>query len=261
MTVLALAAMVLTMFATGLGLHGRDFLRLRTEPGAIVIGLVLQAVLLPVAMILLLKNLLPVDFSLFFGLGLAALAPATAASHVFVGLAGGNIGVARSLTAWSSVIFLVILTAMDLARLLPGLWLVLGLGYVLPLVLGMALVARQPQIAIRAERGVFMAASVLTGVVILGTLYLHWHVALIGQFGLALVVCLIAALFGGLAGGLGRSGKGQAIGISLAMQNATVMMAICWAAGSGWFAASSAVYAIAMYLAVIGVILFWRRIG
>ena len=39
MTVLALAAMVLTMFATGLGLRGRDFLRVRSEPAAILIGI------------------------------------------------------------------------------------------------------------------------------------------------------------------------------------------------------------------------------
>ena len=260
MTVLALAAMVLTMFATGLGLRGRDFLRVRSEPAAILIGLALQALLLPMSMVLLLNYLLPAD-SMAFGLGFAALVPATAAAHVFVGLAGGNIGVARSLTAWSSVIFLVIAAAVDLAELLPNLWLVLGFGYVLPLALGMAVLALRPQIAIRGERVLFMAASVLTGVVIVGTLYLNWHPTLIQQFGLALIVCIVAVLFGGLAGGLGGSGKGQAIGISVAMQNVTVMMAICWAAGSGWFAASSAVYAIAMYLAVIGVMLFWRKLG
>lgn len=260
MTVLALVAMVLTMFATGLGLNGRDFLRVQSAPAAILTGLALQMLLLPMAMVLLLNYLMPAE-SMAFGLGFAALAPATAASYVFVGLAGGNIGIARSLTAWSSVIFLVVAAAVDLAELLPRLWLVLTLGYVLPLVLGMALLALRPKIAIRVERAVFMAASVLTGVLIVGTLYLNFHPSLLQQFGIALIVCVVAVLFGGLAGGLGGSGKGQAIGISLAMQNVTVMMAICWAAGSGWFAASSAVYAIAMYLAVVGVMLFWRRIG
>ncbi len=216
MTALAIAAMVLTMLATGLGLHGRDFLRVQAEPAAILTGLVLQALLLPMAVVLLVNYLWP-SGSPAFGLALAALAPATAASHVFVGLSGGNIGVARSLTAWSSVTFLVIVAAIDLAGLLSNLWLVLGFGYVLPLVLGMVLAVMRPQIAFRGERALFMAGSVLTGVVILGTLYQHWHASLMGQFGLALIVCLIAGLFGGLAGGLSGSGKGQAIGISLAM--------------------------------------------
>lgn len=260
MTVLALLAMVLTMLGTGLGLHGRDFLRVQKMPAAVLIGLALQVFLVPMALVLLVTGVLPAD-DLSLGLALVGLLPATAASHAFVGLAGGNIGLSRSLTAWSSLTFLVVAWAADLAELLPNLVPVLGFGYVLPLAVGIGLAALRPQLAVRAEQPVFMAASVLTGLVVFATLWLNLHPALIGQFLLALIFAITVGLFGGVAGGLSGNGKGEAMGITLAMKNVAVMMAVCWAAGSGWFAASAAIYAVAMYLAVFALIFFWRRIG
>ena len=260
MAALALAAMVLTMFGTGLGLHGRDFLRVQTAPAPILIGLALQALLFPMAMALLVAGLLPAG-DLAFGLSLVGLLPATAASHAFVGLAGGNIGIARSLTAWSSLTFLMVVWAIDLDEVMPHLNLVLGACYVLPLAAGMGLRQLRPQIAIRAERPVFMAGSVLTGLAVLATLWLEWDPQVLAQFPLALLIACVAGLFGGVAGGLRGTGRGEAMGISLAMQNVVVLLALAWVAGHGGFAAGAAVYAVAMYLAVFGLMIFWRRIG
>lgn len=256
---LAAFALALTMLATGLGFRGRDLLRIGKLPGATVLGLGLQFLLLPMATALLVKAVLPVTNE-GFGLILASLAPMSASSYVFVGLGGGNTGLARTLTLCSSFAVLVVIAALKLDDVLFGIWPLLILAYTLPLLLGMALQKLNSGFAIMLERRMTVGASVLTGLVALATLWqgLAWgHVTL---FMLALVIAGFAGLFGWGAGRMLGSGKGEAIGLSLCIRNFALPLAICLIGCDVFVAVAPVLYAIAMYLVAFALIVMWRHV-
>lgn len=252
-------ALALTMLATGLGFRGRDLLRIGKLPGATVLGLGLQLLLLPMAAALLAKAVLP-GTTAGFGLILASLAPASAASYVFVGLGGGNTGLARTLTLCSSFTILVVIAALKLDDVLFGIWPLLIIAYILPLLLGMALQILNSGFVIMLERRMTVLASVLTGLVALATLWqgLEWVHATV--FFLALVIAGFAGLFGWAAGRMLGSGKGEAIGLTLAMRNFALPLAICLIASDVTVAVAPVLYAIAMYLVSFALIVMWRYV-
>lgn len=255
---LAALALALSMFATGLGMRGRDFERVASLPGATVLGLGLQSLLMPIFAALLAKAFIPASTE-GFGLVLVALAPATAASHVFVGLAGGNVGLARTLTLCSSVMVLVVLSALSLGEVLYGFWPVMVLAYLLPLLLGLGVQALGRSFAVRQERRMTNYASVLTGLTALATLWewLEWQHTLV--FILSLIVAMCSGLFGWGAGRMLGVGKGEAIGLSLPMQNIALPLALAWVTQGQQMAIAPALYGVAMYLSAFVLIALWRR--
>lgn len=93
------------MFDLGLTLRVADFGLLRRAPLPILAGLIGQIVMLPaVAFLLIWMFRLPDELAL--GLMLIASCPGGSSSNVFSGLAGGDVALSVSLTAFSSVITL-----------------------------------------------------------------------------------------------------------------------------------------------------------
>lgn len=255
---LSVVALALTMFATGLGLRGRDLQRVADMPGSTVLGLGLQSLLMPIFVALFAKAILPAS-SEGFGLVLVALAPATVSSHVFVGLAGGHMGLARTLTLCSSFTSLIAYFSLDLDQLFPGLLQLILLAYLLPFLLGLALPLFQPKLAQILERRMIIYASALTGLTVLVTLWSRFEWDHISLFFLSLAIALCCGLFGWGAGRMIGPGKGEAIGLSLPMQNFALPLAITWVAGVQEMTVAPALYAIAMYLASFLLIALWRR--
>ena len=103
---IVLPILTLLMFDLGLSLRLEDFGKVVRHPGAIVVAMVGQLVLLPlIALGLAWTFHLPPVF--FIGLVLIACCPGGSSSNVFSKLAGGDVALSVTLTALSSIITLV----------------------------------------------------------------------------------------------------------------------------------------------------------
>ncbi|HYF20509.1 MAG TPA: bile acid:sodium symporter, partial [Ramlibacter sp.] len=168
---LLLIALALVMFGLGLSLSIADFRRLLNHPKAVAIALLLQVVLLPAACyaIVVGLGLAPVYA---VGLMLLAASPGGVSANLFSHLFGGNVAMNISLTAINTVLSIATLPLIanwsiaHFARTGQVVPLQLGkvaevIGVVLvPVVVGMAVAARQPAFAQRMERP-FKAFSAL----------------------------------------------------------------------------------------------------
>ncbi|SDD21987.1 bile acid:Na+ symporter, BASS family [Paracoccus isoporae] len=253
MTILLSLSLAVVMFSAGLGLRGGVYLRLLRMPRAILTGLALQMIVLPV-WALLLTRLMDLSVAPAVGLMLTAMAPATTASHVLVGLAGGHVGLARSLTAISTPLFLlwVLPTGPD-----PT-WLMILSGLILlPFFAGMTMARIARGVAAKLARPVSLAASLLTGLLLLQALIRYGTV-----FDLRMLVASVALAGGAvlaawLAARLLAPGQGPAVGISTAMQNCAIAVVIAEFANIGFAALVPALYGVVMY-AVPFALIAWR---
>ena len=105
-TKIAPIALALIMLGLGLGLTGRDFLRVINNPKDFVIGFFCQLLLLPiVAYILILLLNLPVEIAL--GIMIIAAAPGGVTTNVMTKFANGDVALSISLTAIISLISII----------------------------------------------------------------------------------------------------------------------------------------------------------
>ena len=105
-TKIAPIALALIMLGLGLGLTGRDFLRVINNPRDFVIGFFCQLLLLPiVAYILILILNLPVEIAL--GIMIIAAAPGGVTTNVMTKFANGDVALSISLTAIISLISII----------------------------------------------------------------------------------------------------------------------------------------------------------
>jgi BASS family bile acid:Na+ symporter len=161
------AIIALMMFGVSLELRPDDFKRILRAPKAPAIGMLVQFVLLPAATCLL-TVLLPIDPGLALGMILVATCPSGTFSNIMTWLGRGNVAVSASVTAVSSLtagIFtplnfalyaglnpstraLLTRISIDPVELLGLVLMVL----LLPMVIGMMLGRRRPQLARRLER-------------------------------------------------------------------------------------------------------------
>ena len=102
---IVLPILSLLMFDLGLTLRFDDFALLARRPGAVLVGLAGQLVVLP-AIAFGLASLLALPPLYFVGLVLIACCPGGSSSNVFSKLAGGDVALSVTLTALSSIITL-----------------------------------------------------------------------------------------------------------------------------------------------------------
>ncbi|WBU63172.1 hypothetical protein [Paracoccus aerodenitrificans] len=254
---LALSTLALVMFSTGLSLRGRDFIRISRMPEAAIPGLALQMLALPAIAFVIGTALLPTEGRA--ALMLVAMAPATMACHVLVGLAGGHIGLARCITAWSSVLVVPVMLLFWTGGQLAEVWQPLLLVYLLPLLLGLLLAARMSFLAVRIEGRLTMLGSVLTGIVVLVTLVTRTGRDDLVMVPVLVLLAAIAVCAGWLTGRRSGAGRAETLALSLAMQNIALPPGIGLAAGNGPYAVTAAFYGIAMYLAAFSVLIIRAR--
>ena len=102
-TKIAPISLALIMLGLGLGLTGRDFLRVLNNPKDFIIGFVCQLILLPVvAYIIVLIMDLPIEIAL--GIMIIAAAPGGVTTNVMTKFADGDVALSISLTAIISLI-------------------------------------------------------------------------------------------------------------------------------------------------------------
>ena len=148
-TKIAPIALALIMLGLGLGLTGRDFLRVINYPKDFIIGFICQLILLPVvAFIIVLILDLPIEIAL--GVMIIAAAPGGVTSNVMTKFANGDVALSISLTAIISLISIIsvpfiIFKSADLIGIsdistnitMTGIALKMALVVTVPVILGM----------------------------------------------------------------------------------------------------------------------------
>ena len=105
-TKIAPIALALIMLGLGLGLKGRDFLRVINNPKDFIVGFVCQLLLLPIlAYIIVLILDLPIEIAV--GVMIIAAAPGGVTSNVMTKFANGDVALSVSLTAVISLISII----------------------------------------------------------------------------------------------------------------------------------------------------------
>ena len=105
-TTIAPISLALIMLGLGLGLTGRDFLRVLNNPKDFIIGFVCQLILLPiVAYIIVLILDLPIEIAV--GIMIIAAAPGGVTTNVMTKFANGDVALSISLTAITSLVSII----------------------------------------------------------------------------------------------------------------------------------------------------------
>ena len=148
-TKIAPIALALIMLGLGLGLKGRDFLRVINNPKDFIIGFVCQLILLPIVAFIIVFILdLPIEIAV--GVMIIAAAPGGVTSNVMTKFANGDVALSVSLTAIISLISIIsvpfiIFKSADLLGVtnvssditMTGIALKMALVVTVPVVLGM----------------------------------------------------------------------------------------------------------------------------
>ena len=180
-------ALMLVMFGVALGLRVRDFKSLLTMPAVFFGGVVAQVIALPLVTFLLILLISPPP-SIALGMIVVACCPGGAMSNLLTYLSRGDVAVSVALTATSSMLAALLTPASTLfwssvytptGALLKSLdvnpLLFVGqttLLLAIPLVAGMTVAARAPDLAESMRRKTTLAGSaVLGGTIIYGIIY------------------------------------------------------------------------------------------
>ena len=105
-TKIAPIALALIMFGLGLGLTGKDFLRVIQNPKDFFVGLICQLILLPVVAYILIL-IFDTSVELALGVMIIAAAPGGVTSNVLTKFAKGDVALSISLTAVISLVSII----------------------------------------------------------------------------------------------------------------------------------------------------------
>lgn len=262
---LLLLSLALVMFGLGLSLRMDDFRRLLQHPKAVVLALVLQAVLLPLACygIVRLFNLSPVYA---VGLLLLAASPGGVSANLFSHLFGGNVALNISLTAINtllSIVSLPLIANLAIAHFIQsGQVVPLQVGKVaeviavvlVPVALGMVAAARLPQLAQRLEKPFKIFSALVLAAFATIAIAKEWQAlrssfASIGPAVLLFnLVSLLAGYYLSRAVGLGKP-LATAISFEIGIHNSTLSLFIALSVlGNFQLALPSAIYSVLMYV-------------
>lgn len=262
---LLLLSLALVMFGLGLSLRVDDFRRLLQHPKAVVLALVLQAVLLPLACygIVRVFNLSPVYA---VGLLLLAASPGGVSANLFSHLFGGNVALNISLTAINtllSIVSLPLIANLAIAHFIQsGQVVPLQVGKVaeviavvlVPVALGMVAAARLPQLAQRLEKPFKIFSALVLAAFATIAIAKEWQAlrssfASIGPAVLLFnLVSLLAGYYLSRAVGLGKP-LATAISFEIGIHNSTLSLFIALSVlGNFQLALPSAIYSVLMYV-------------
>jgi len=205
---IVLPILTLLMFHLGMELRVRDFLLILKRPNPIMVGLAGQFILLPL-LAFLWGWVFRLDDLFFIGLILIACSPSGSSSNIFSMLAKGDVAIAVSLTALSSVLtLLTIPVVMSIAmqfggmnigmiRLPVGALIVQNLVLMLlPMALGMLLKHKKPDLAKKIS-GV-IGKTAFPALLVLVTIFFIQHydtiLQYLGKLGICITLLILSAL-------------------------------------------------------------------
>lgn len=246
LTALALA---LVAIAAGLEWMPADRAAMRRRP--VLWAVAVQLLLMPL-LALALAWALALPEAVAAGLVLLAASPGAAPAHWLTALAGGDVPLARGVTALGTGLSVLTLPAVA-GWLLPpaiGLQGAMLLLVLLPAAAGMLLRRAAPRLAARLQAPLATAASMATAGLIVAALWRggDWPAALWSALALALLAMGVARA---LASRL-REGEGVALTMALPLRNVAVPIALAFGAGRPDWALAGACYGIVMYAVTLG---------
>ena len=262
---LLLLALALVMFGLGLSLTVADFTRLLQHPRAVVLALVLQVLVLPVACYALIV-LLGVAPLYAVGLMLLAASPGGVSANLFSHLFGGNVAMNISLTAINTVLSIISLplitnwainTFAHTGQVVPlqfGKVVEVIVIVLVPVVLGMWVHRRVPSFSVRMEKPMKTFSAVVLAAFALIAMAKEWS-ALVESFaGIGPAVLLFNAIslasgyYLSRAAGLDKS-MATAISFEIGIHNSTLAIFIALSVLDNFqLALPAAIYSVSMYL-------------
>ncbi len=269
-------ALFVIMLGVGMTLRVDDFRRVLKAPGAVLVGLMGQLLLLP-CLGLMLVTALELPPLLAVGLMVLTFAPGGATSNMLTLLSRGDTALSVSLTAISSLITpfsLPLLTLMALSHWqgdavlpeFPVLESVMKLVLVtlLPVLLGMLVSGRSPGFSHRVKGPVKILSLAFMVVVVTGIVAANWGrlpalVAIVGPA--ALLLALLAMGSGYLLARLMRLQASQQVTLSIevGIQNAgTALLVTGGLLQSAEMSASALIYGVLMQLPAL-LLVGWRN--
>ena len=271
-------ALAIIMVGIGLSLTKQDFAVQARAPWPTIVGLVGQLVLVPVVGIgvTMIFDLSPL---LALGVVLVAASPGGATSNLITYLARGSVALSIILTAVASVAVILTLPLwFDLgARVIPGVGehdvtvplgqtfgLLLGV-ILIPVLIGMVLRDRKPDLADQLERFVGVVGLAVLVLLIVGIALGERDriVDLAVAVGPPVIVLNLALIvLGGLLAWVCRLSRAAQIAVSveLSIKNTTLTMLIAFTViGNEEVGRAAAVYSLVMYLTAFGLVYGGRR--
>jgi BASS family bile acid:Na+ symporter len=257
-------ALGIVMLGLGLGLTVADFKRVVVFPKAVLVALVCQVLLLPLACygLVLAFDLPPV---LAVGMMLLAASPGGTTANLYSHLFGGNVALNVTLTAVNSVLAvftLPIVVNLSLERFMSGTGQI-GLQFdkvlqvfaivLIPVAVGMLIRSKWQAFAERMQRPVRILSVIVLVIVIAGTIINEREnvATYFADAGLvALVFNLISLTVGYLAPRLAKVGKAESVAaaMEIGIHNGTLAIVIATTLlNSTEIAVPAAVYSIIMF--------------
>ena len=244
-------ALVIMMFSLGCSLVWQDFSRVVEQPSAILLGVTMQLLLLPLlawVIIMVFSWFSPLPSLLAAGLIVLAVSPGGATSNIISHLVGGNSALSVSITALTSLLTPLLL---PMSLMLQFSWLDLSASShlqlpvmktllqllvvsIIPVVCGILLRARFPSQVKGLEPRLRKISMRLFLVMILALVAVQWR-GVVAMGPLVAVVCLLLAVF---AIALGW-GAGRLCGFDIATQKTLGIEVGIQNAGTGIFVAAT----------------------
>ena len=271
-------SLAIIMFGMGLTLVVNDFTRLFTYPKEIIIGLCNQLVLLPLIGFLIIL-LFDLNSSMAIGIMILSLCPGGPTSNLITQVARGNIGLSVTLTALASLITVftipIILSKAityftgetDIVIELPIVQTMIQILVitVIPVSIGMLIRKKNEAFAVRMERPMRIASTVLFIIIFLLVMFANKDliVQAMKEVGLATLLLNLSTMTLGYltAKVFGMKGKSQiSITIESGIQNGTLAFVIATTIlNNVEMGLPTGAYSIWMF--ITGGILMWRLGG
>ena len=258
-------ALAFIMFALGLGLTGKDFLRVAKQPRDFFVGAFSQIILLPIIAFILVK-IWPIAPELAIGVMIIAAAPGGVTSNLLTSFAKGDVALSVSLTAIISLLCVItipfiVLTSVGLLAdssitqdiSLIGIARNMFLIVTVPVILGMLFRRFASAIALTFEPIAKKISTVLFVLVLLGAIAAEREnvVSYFAQAGLiTLVLNVVMMVVAYLVAQSLASGTKQkkCITIECGLQNGTLAIFVATSIfGGGMYVIPAATYSLIMF--------------
>ena len=258
-------ALAFIMFVLGLGLTGRDFLRVIKQPRDFFVGAFSQIILLPIVAFILVK-IWPIAPELAIGVMIIAAAPGGVTSNLLTSFAKGDVALSISLTAIISLLCVItipfiVLTSVGLlsdTNITQDISLLsmsrdMFLIVTVPVILGMLLRKFSSSVALKLEPILKKVSIILFVLVLLGAIAAEREnvISYFAQAGLITlilnVVMMVVAYYVAQFLASGTKQK-KCITIECGLQNGTLAIFVATSIfGGGMYVIPAATYSLIMF--------------
>tara|TARA_B100000029_G_scaffold64502_1_gene57735 strand:+ start:6159 stop:7010 length:852 start_codon:yes stop_codon:yes gene_type:complete len=272
-------ALAFIMFSLGLGLTGKDFLRVVKQPRDFFVGAFSQIILLPIIAFIIIK-IWSISPELAIGVMIIAAAPGGVTSNILTSFAKGDVALSISLTAIISLLsvitvpFIILTSVMliensdlDLNISLTNMAFSMFLIVTVPVVIGMAFRKFATSYAVKFESIAKKISVLLFIIVLIGAILAEKDniVSYFAQAGLiTLVLNVVMMVVAYYIAQLLASGAQQrkSITIECGLQNGTLAIFVATSIfGGGIYVIPAATYSLIMFITSLIFVYLVRRVS